>query len=71
MQYQNGKAFPPRPDNYPLQNIRSYSINDIQSIEYRIKEAVDSGYVYSVSNPLSVGQVRRGELNVTLAGRGK
>ena len=49
LQYHNGKYFPPRPDNYPLQNVRSYSINDIQSIEYRIREAIDSGYVYSVS----------------------
>ncbi|KAK3926969.1 Hexamerin [Frankliniella fusca] len=47
IQYHSGKPFPPRPDQYPLQSIRSYTISDIQSIECRIREAIDSGYVYS------------------------
>ncbi|KAJ1522317.1 hypothetical protein ONE63_002614 [Megalurothrips usitatus] len=47
IQYHDGKPLPPRPDNYPLQSVRSYTIGDIQAIEYRIREAIDSGYVYS------------------------
>ena len=49
LHYHSGDYFPARPDEYHLSSIKSYSIADLKAIEYRIKEAIDSGYVITVS----------------------
>ncbi|KAJ1519335.1 hypothetical protein ONE63_004633 [Megalurothrips usitatus] len=43
--YNNGKYFPARPDNAELSSIKTYTVEDVKTIERRIKDAIDSGYV--------------------------
>ncbi|KAK3915097.1 Hexamerin [Frankliniella fusca] len=45
LKYHNGQAFPARPDNAELSSLKSYTVEDVKTIEKRIKDAIDSGYV--------------------------
>ncbi|XP_034230660.1 allergen Cr-PI-like [Thrips palmi] len=61
LMYHNGAYFPSRPDNQPLASIKSYTIDDLKAIEYRIKEAIDSGFVYGKDgNKIPITQYIKG-----------
>ncbi|KAJ1519982.1 hypothetical protein ONE63_004214 [Megalurothrips usitatus] len=46
LMYHSGDYFPARPEGQPIASIKSYTIDDLKAVESRIKDAIDSGFVY-------------------------
>ncbi|KAK3920996.1 Hexamerin [Frankliniella fusca] len=61
LMYHTGDYFPARPAGQSLSSIKSYTVEDIKAIEYRIKEAIDSGFVYGKDgNKISITSYIKG-----------
>ena len=59
--YPNGAQFPARAAGQDLSSIKSYTIEDIKTIEARIKDAIDSGFVIGKDgNKIPITQYVRG-----------
>ncbi|KAK6628286.1 hypothetical protein RUM43_002098 [Polyplax serrata] len=48
LRYKNGESVPPRPENIKLRDFDLADLERVKDLEYRIRDAIDSGYVKTV-----------------------